>query len=69
MTFIATLGRYAGLSSSNKATLGGLMALYRQRRALSGLDDAALLDMGLTREEASAEAKRFAWDVPANWRG
>ena len=51
--------------------LGALMrmgAVARQRRALSQLDDSALRDMGLTREQANLEAGRPAWDVPASWR-
>jgi len=39
-----------------------------QRAALGKLDDAALADIGLTRAQAVAEAKRPLWDVPANWR-
>lgn len=46
----------------------GLAALYRQRRALSRLDDKALADIGLTRAEARSEADRPVWDVPGNWR-
>lgn len=38
----------------------------RQRMKLSQLDDARLADIGLTRDQAVAEAAR--WDVPTNWR-
>lgn len=38
----------------------------RQRGALARLDDAGLADIGLTRDQAIAEASR--WDVPTNWR-
>ena len=44
-------------------------SLRRQRDALRRLDDTALADLGLTREEAEAEARRPVWDVPENWRG
>ena len=41
---------------------------YRQRQKLARLDDAALRDMGLTREQALREATRKPWDVPNHWR-
>lgn len=44
----------------------GLCAL-RQRRRLAELDDALLRDIGLTRDEARAEARRPLWDVPESW--
>ena len=49
-------------------TLLDMFAVARQRRALLRLDDAALRDMGLTREQALLEAGRPAWDLPASWR-
>ncbi|QFT73738.1 DUF1127 domain-containing protein [Ruegeria sp. THAF33] len=42
--------------------------LSRQRRNLAKLDAAVLDDIGVTREEASAEAKRFFWDAPQFWK-
>jgi uncharacterized protein DUF1127 len=42
--------------------------VWRQRRQLSQLDDAALNDIGLTRTEANAEARRPFWDAPETWR-
>ena len=50
-----------------KPGLLGYLDLYRQRRALAGLDDAQLLDLGLTRAEALREANRAIWDAPQNW--
>lgn len=50
---------------------GGVLAyisLYRQRRALAALDDAALSDIGLTKAEAHAEAARPVWDAPLHWK-
>ena len=44
------------------------LALARSRRALATLDDHLLRDIGLTREEAEAEARRDLWDVPLHWR-
>lgn len=41
--------------------------LYRQRRALASLDEAALLDIGLTRDIAAKEAARPMWDAPDHW--
>lgn len=45
----------------------GLLA-RRQRRHLARLDAALLDDIGLTRNEALAEAGRPVWDVPTTWR-
>lgn len=45
------------------------MTLYRQRARLAALDDHLLRDVGLTRDEALAEATRPLWDVPSHWRG
>jgi len=35
-----------------------------QRHSLSRLDDALLSDIGLTRAQAEAEARRGFWDLP-----
>ncbi|MDP5217934.1 DUF1127 domain-containing protein [Ruegeria sp. 2205SS24-7] len=40
----------------------------RNRRRLLQLDDAALKDIGITRSEALAEARRSFWDAPETWR-
>ncbi|WP_136684999.1 DUF1127 domain-containing protein [Falsirhodobacter xinxiangensis] len=63
-------------SLSRPAPAPGLRGLWRrlllahqarrQRIKLSQLDDARLADIGLTRNQAEAEAAR--WDVPTNWR-
>ena len=45
-----------------------ILGLFRQRHALSRLDDARLNDLGLTRSEAEAEARRPVWDVPTHWQ-
>ncbi|MCZ4351064.1 DUF1127 domain-containing protein [Roseovarius aestuarii] len=39
-----------------------MLRLHRSRRALAELDDAALLDIGVTRAQADAEARRPFWD-------
>ena len=45
-----------------------LFAARRERRRLADMSDHLLKDIGLTREQAEAEASRHLWDVPANWR-
>jgi len=61
--------RYAPVNARSFLTKLRLsLVVRRQRAALSKLDDAALADIGLTRSQADAEAKRPLWDVPANWR-
>ena len=44
------------------------LALSTQRRRLAHLDDAALADIGITRDEARREARRPFWDAPLHWR-
>ncbi len=48
--------------------LGQVVALHTQRKSLAKLDDRALCDLGLTRQEALHEATRPVWDVPVTWR-
>ena len=48
--------------------LMGAAVARRERAQLADLDDAMLADIGLTREEALAEARRPLWDVPRHWR-
>ena len=55
-------------ASSTLRLLSLAASAYRQRRALARLEDAALIDLGLTRREAQIEANRPLWDVPATWR-
>ncbi len=50
------------------ASLRTIYNVWRSRRALAALDDAALQDVGLSRLEARAEVNRPFWDVPATWR-
>ncbi|MDR9394453.1 DUF1127 domain-containing protein [Roseovarius sp. SYSU LYC5161] len=44
--------------------LRAALQVRRERRALARLPDSALRDLGLTRAEARAEARRDFWDVP-----
>ena len=55
--------RHGPFRASPRASLLDALALYRQRRALARLDDHALDDIGVTREEADAEARRPFWDI------
>ncbi len=41
--------------------------LYTQRRALAQLDDTLLDDIGVSRRDAEAEARRPLWDAPSHW--
>lgn len=50
------------------AHLAHALAVWRQRRVLARLDNAALEDLGLTRAQAQAEARRPLWDAPETWR-
>ncbi|WP_417728954.1 DUF1127 domain-containing protein [Roseovarius sp.] len=49
---------------ARRLRLGDMLAVWAQRRALRSLDEAALLDLGLTREAALREASRAFWDLP-----
>ncbi len=50
------------------AKVANSIGVWRQRRHLAQLDDAALADIGLTRAEAHAESQKPLWDVPQHWR-
>ena len=43
-------------------------ALRRQRRLLADLPPEILRDIGVTPDDARAEATRPFWDAPAHWR-
>lgn len=62
-----TLAAPAAPRLSLRTRLVGALSLARQRRALARLDPAHLADIGLTREEALAEASRPVWDAPEYW--
>jgi len=49
--------------------LFALLSLRRQRAGLRDLPPHILRDIGLTPEEAQAEADRPFWDAPPHWRG
>ena len=50
-------------------SMGNMLAITRQRKALADLPEHLLNDIGVTAQEAVEEAGRPAWDVPAYWRG
>jgi uncharacterized protein YjiS (DUF1127 family) len=67
--------RFAGIALPTRPTLSDLLrrvtlmrAAHRQRLALARLDAAALADIGITPDEACAEARRPAWDIPQRWQ-
>ncbi|WP_291728686.1 DUF1127 domain-containing protein [Leisingera sp. F5] len=43
------------------------VSAWRQRRQLAKLDARALDDIGVTRAEADAEARRGFWSAPDHW--
>ena len=67
MTHIEQCSSFA-FSSRSAASLRHLYNVWRSRRALAALDEAALKDVGLTRDEAQREATRPFWDAPNTWR-
>ncbi|WP_439156520.1 DUF1127 domain-containing protein [Yoonia sp.] len=54
--------------SSISARVSTMIAVARQRHALRKLDDHLLADIGVSHLQATQEASRPAWDVPAIWR-
>ena len=61
------LSRFLPMARTRRPGLWDFLGLARQRRALTHLDDAALRDVGISREEAETEAARPFWDAPAHW--
>jgi len=55
--------RIAAHVNGPRFNLLAMLDVYRQRRALARLDDAALADIGLSRTEALAESRRALWDL------
>ena len=66
----ATLTRRAlrGSRFSLLSALASAHDTWRQRNALSRLDDTALRDIGLTRRDVAGELRRGLWDAPDFWR-
>ena len=68
MTLFATLFRFTGFGPASKTPLSRLLRVSKQRRDLLSLTQEQLCDIGVTRAEAEAEAKRPFWDAPNFWR-
>ncbi len=68
MTQIAIKTHCKPRRSFSLTSLWDALSLRRQRRSLAKLDDRALNDIGITREQAEAEASRPIWDAPHFWQ-
>lgn len=72
MTLMETIFRPVALHrNAARPTLSIFDRLYdvwRQRQALRKLDIDALDDIGISRKDAFAEARRPFWDAPSTWR-
>jgi uncharacterized protein YjiS (DUF1127 family) len=66
-TTVAPAARRSPGRASPLAWLRNRLALRRQRLQLAELDARQLRDIGLTAEQARAEAKRPIWDAPSHW--
>ena len=65
-TLLSSVWSRAGMSARNLDDFLHHRALSRSRKALLRLDDHLLRDVGLSRAEATAEALRAIWGVPAH---
>ena len=72
MTLIDTFFRPLDLNRTatgpKLSTFDRLYDVWRQRQALQKLDIDALNDIGISRKDAFAEARRPFWDAPSTWR-
>ncbi|MEL7106613.1 MAG: DUF1127 domain-containing protein [Pseudomonadota bacterium] len=48
--------------------IAAFLALFSERRRLAAMPDHMLADLGITRREAEAEARRSIWDSPSHWQ-
>ena len=71
MAFSHALHRPTGFTRSSSASgatfLRCMYDTWRQRQVLRDLDIDALNDIGISRKQAQAEARRPIWDAPQNW--
>lgn len=68
MTILTRSHSTLGTSRRRGVALSRILDVWRQRQHLQSLDAAALDDIGLSRKDATREANRPIWDVPAHWR-
>jgi uncharacterized protein YjiS (DUF1127 family) len=61
-------GRAQGARTGLFARIRTAAALWHQRRALLEMGPHQLRDIGISPDEALAEARRPIWDVPPAWR-
>ena len=69
--FFDTLFGHASHANGHKSLLDRLnsvSSLYRSRVRLAQLDDQMLADIGVSRNDAEAEAERPVWDAPNTWK-
>lgn len=62
------LSRPASSPRRARLSLRHAIALWRSRRALAALDAAQLDDVGISAQDAQAEARKPLWDAPASWK-
>ncbi|TNJ48627.1 DUF1127 domain-containing protein [Phaeobacter sp. B1627] len=66
-----SLSRNIPLRPRRASLVAGIVRAFsvqRQRRKLLTLDDRQLKDIGLTRRDVEAEARRRVWDAPQHWQ-
>jgi len=68
MTMFTEARPVANARPATRFSLTGALSVWRQRQHLKNLDANALRDLGISYRDASAEARRPLWDVPASWR-
>ncbi len=68
MTDITARHFHANRPARRGFALMRMIDVWRSRRALRALDDAALRDIGLSPRDAATEAARPIWDVPHTWK-
>lgn len=64
MAYVAASPRKTSIVRRQRLSMLDLISVYRQRRDLARLDDRALKDIGISREQADREARRPFWDLP-----